>query len=628
MNLVPADLVRKIKCNGHVTAEIGRLHSIFIFMMVPPKCHLHAIEDKIKSLEESALALKLYRNSLLPILSLPTEILSTIFSLLPSVVFVKSSQSFSISPISHVCHQWREILLDIPHFWSHINFNQLTSAGNAEMLARAKMSPLNLTAITERWYMEEKFKIFEGQIKAHIHHTRQFTIAATSERLEQMFGQLVSSAPSLEELAIANTDFSQREPLVIPDNLFDGIAPKLVYLQLRACTIGWGSPLLKSLRDFNLTSFPSEARIPAKTWLDALSQMPQLERLTLHNGVPIGTMSRQPRLTVVLSSITDLDICSLVLDCIAVLVGLVMPALIRLRVTAIPYHPQNIHMLKLIPYVAQNAHGPQDTEALQSLFIGSDETQSEKLAGIVAWTKPRRDTDGGLGNRVNLCDGLRLARVAFSTILNRNRTVEEYTPLHDALLTALPLNSITSLTVDGRIPLNRKLWRSHAPRWLELERVRLFPTAVPEFRGMLKDAPCGGPLLPSLEELVLVDVFLDAAKVYYLYDLLIDLVELEIPIRTLDLRLCTVTDRAIKLLSEIVADVQGPVKRNPDLGGIDTFGIDIFGEEEGTDEEYQERRHGFNDVPPFFGSWDIVSDDDDGSEGDSDSDGRRFDYIW
>ena len=72
------------------------------------------------------------------------------------------------------------------------------------------------------------------------------------------------------------------------------------------------------------------------------------------------------------------------------------------------------------------------------------------------------DTDGGLGNTVNLRDGLRLARVAFSTILDTYRTVEAYTPLHDALLTALPLNSITSLTVDGRISLNRKLWRSQA----------------------------------------------------------------------------------------------------------------------------------------------------------------------
>ena len=575
----------------------------------PPKGHLHAIEAKIKSLEESALELKRYRNSLVPISSLPNEILSIIFSLLPSIAFFELSESFSVSPISHVCHRWREILLNLPNFWSHINFNRLSRAANAEMLARAKMSPLDVEAITEHGYAEEKFIAFEGHIKTHIHHTRQFTIAATSERLGRMFGQLVSSAPSLEELAITNTDLGRETPLVIPDNLFDGIAPKLVDLQLWACAIGWESPLLKGLRNFTLSLFPLQARVPLKTWLDALSRMPRLESLTLQNGVPIHSMTRQPRLTVVLSSITDLHISSLVQNCIAVLAGLVLPALIRLRVTARPYHPQNIYMLKLIPYVAQNAHGPQDTNALQSLFIGTDETQVVRLAGIVAWSRPRADTDGGLGNTVSLRDGLHLARVAFSTIMLPNRTAEEYTPLHDALLTALPLNSITSLTVDGRMPLNKKLWSSHAPRWLELERVRLFSTAVPAFREMLKDAPCGVPLLPSLEELIVVNVFLDAKRVYYLYDMLIELVELEIPIRTLDLRLCIVTNRAVKLLSEIVVDVQGPVKWSSDHSGIDTFGEEID-EEEGTDEEYQERYYGFNGVPPFLGSWDTVDDDE------------------
>ena len=568
----------------------------------PPKGHLHTIEDEIKSLEESALALKRYRNLLVPISSLPIEILSVIFCLLPSIVLlnlplsfsVLPFPSFSVSPISHVCHRWREILLNLPHFWSHINFNQLNPTGCTEMLARAKMSPLDLEVITSRWdieaantrwYMEGRFEVLEGQIKTHIHHTRRLSITASAERLKRMFGQLVSSAPSLEYFAIANSDIVHEPPLVIPDNLFDGITPKLVYLRLRACAIGWDSPLLKGLRSFTLISFPSQARIALKTWLDALSQMPRLERLTLHNGVPIHStihsMTRQPRLTVVLSFITDLDICSLVLDCIAVLAGLVLPALIRLRVTAKPHRPQN-HTLKLIPYVVQNAHGPQDTEALQSLFIGTDLAHfnhRQKIAGIAAWTMPRGDTDGRLlGGTVDLCDSLHLARLAFSTILLEDDEV--YTPLHDALLTSLPLNSITSLTVDGSIPLNKQLWRIHAPRWLKLERLRLFRTAVPAFREMLKEVPCGGPLLPSLEELVLVGIRLDAQKVYYLYDMLIELVEFEIPIRTLDLRSCTATNRAVKLLNEIVVDVQGPVKTSFDFELIRMFGEDSEEEDE------------------------------------------------
>jgi hypothetical protein len=43
--------------------------------------------------------------------------------------------------------------------------------------------------------------------------------------------------------------------------------------------------------------------------------------------------------------------------------------------------------------------------------------------------------------------------------------------------------------------------------------------------------------------------------------MLIELEELKIPLRTLDLRTCIVANRAVQVFSEIVADVQGPVKR-------------------------------------------------------------------
>lgn len=541
--------------------------------------HLLAVDDKIKSLEESALALKLYRNTLVPISRLPTEILSIIFSLLPSPL-ASTHRILPVVSISHVCHQWREISLSLPHLWNHINFDQLTPDGVAEMFARAKMLPLHLEASLQI-YQPEKFKAFEGQIKLHIHHTRHLTItiAGAPEDPERTFEQLTSPAPSLEQFSIARAGC---DSVVIPDNLFNGFAPSLIYLRLHNCGIGWESPLLKGLQDLDIISFPSGAQTTLKTWLDALSQMSRLERLTLDYGVPINSIVRQPGLTVVLSSITELEISGIVLDCILVLSCLELPALARLRVRSRPYSPQNTSMLRLVPYFARNAHGPQDTEALQSLFIGTDLAHfnhRQKIAGIVAWTMPRGDTDGRLlGGTVDLCDSLRLARLAFSTILLEDDEV--YTPLHDALLTSLPLNSITSLTVDGSIPLNKQLWRIHAPRWLKLERLRLFRTAVPAFREMLKEVPCGGPLLPSLEELVLVGIRLDAQKVYYLYDMLIELVEFEIPIRTLDLRSCTATNRAVKLLNEIVVDVQGPVKTSFDFELIRMFGEDSEEEDE------------------------------------------------
>jgi hypothetical protein len=116
------------------------------------------------------------------------------------------------------------------------------------------------------------------------------------------------------------------------------------------------------------------------------------------------------------------------------------------------------------------------------------------------------------------------------------------------------------------------------------------------------------PLLPSLEELIFVDISLNAQKVYYLCDMLIECVELGIPLRTLDLRTCTASNRAVRLLSEIVVDVRGPVKKESgDLNERRRGSVGVLGEEGGRDEEEE----GFDGVTPFLGSWDIGDSGDD-----------------
>jgi hypothetical protein len=199
-------------------------------------------------LESSTQALKLHRNTLVPISRLPTEILSYIFSILPS-------SPTAPSPISHVCHRWREVSLELPYLWSHIDFTKLTPAGAAEMLARAEMVPLHLEAQTTQW-SKKKFKAFEEQIVARIHHTRHLSIAATSQYLRRTFRRL-PLAPSLEHLSIARPSREVSSvAVVIPDDLFDGITPKLIYLRLDNCGIGWKSPLFKNLRNLRLSSSP------------------------------------------------------------------------------------------------------------------------------------------------------------------------------------------------------------------------------------------------------------------------------------------------------------------------------------------------------------------------------------
>ena len=553
-----------------------------------PKSHLQDIDNKI-------LAWKLHRNTLVPIARLPPEILSIIFSLLsasgPSLDHFKRPSRFFIpitpSSLSHVCHRWREISLNLPCFWSHINLTELTPACAAEMLARAKMAPLHLAAAVT---IAHDIENIMGPIEAHIRHTRLLSISANIHDLQRMFGRLISSAPSLEQLYI-NSWFNEA---LVPDNLFDGIAPKLSDLHLKKCGISWVSPIFKGLRCLELSSFPRSERTTLNVWLDALNQMPQLERLSLYDGIPIHSVTAlplpvEPGPTVVLSSLRELDIHADTQDCFAVLAHVILPALTRLCVIVeTTYH--DTPTPQLISWVVRNAYGPQDTEALQSLFIEN----TGDTATTVAWALPRQDdTYSGSRFSVEVPDGLRLARVAYGT--TNIGPAPRIAWAHHLLLAALPLNHIVSITVNGHAPHCRWIWSRHAPRWNKLQRVRLSSSAVPSFREMLEAAPRGDPLLPSLQELVLIDVFLIKQKVYYLYKML---VELKNPLTTLDLRTCIVSDWAVQLLSGITVDVLGPIKRRSGFLYEGRWGNN------GVLEEERKGDHGFDKMPLPLGSWD------------------------
>jgi hypothetical protein len=74
-----------------------------------------------------------------------------------------------------------------------------------------------------------------------------------------------------------------------------------------------------------------------------------------------------------------------------------------------------------------------------------------------------------------------------------------------------------------------------------------FNDAVPVFWAVFEEvAVLGDSPLPSMEELILVNVSLNAQKVYYLCDMLIKCVELGVPLRMLDLRTCTASNPASK----------------------------------------------------------------------------------
>ena len=87
----------------------------------------------------------------------------------------------------------------------------------------------------------------------------------------------------------------------------------------------------------------------------------------------------------------------------------------------------------------------------------------------------------------------------------------------------------------------------------------MVPTTVKAFIDMLSEvSPPGGPQLPSLKKLILVDIALTTSRVYYLRDMLIKRIKQGVPLEVLDLRTCFAHSRAIQLLKKIVVEVQEP----------------------------------------------------------------------
>jgi len=576
----------------------------------------NAIDDQIKVSEQVTQELKYRRNALAPISRLPPETLAEIFSLLPF-----PTHDFEDVPylewirVTHVCHRWREIALCFPYLWNHIHFTKLTLAGITEMLARAKMSPLHFEADFFPWN-EAQFNAFGRQLEAHISHTRHLTI---SGEFQTEFGPLVSSAPALVSLSVANSSLPSRsrQP-TIPDSLFNGTAPKLTRLELLDCSIGWKSPLLKGLQIFKIRSPFAPAMPTLEDWLAALDQMSQLKTLHLSYATPAVSVDNplisEPHRTVTLPSLTHFAITASAKGCALALAHLVLPALISLHVTSLSQSWDGDDVRSVIPYAARHAHGSQDTAPLQTILL-DEEVMHVK---IVTWAVP--DADVEVYDLQTLIKASASARLVLLVTPDSGWFDGTETVIFDAMLSHLPLNAISTLSPQNNTRLSKEVWLSHAPRLAMLKRALLVPTAVRAFREMLEEdvPPNGLPLLPQLRALVLFKVSLTALRTYHLRDMLVKRKEHGAPLGVLDLHTCIGTEQAIQLLSEVVGYVLGPATTVA-VGVSAYFDLErragpFDEEEERTDDDE------YDDGPgPWYASADEdVHDEDDDDEDDDD----------
>jgi hypothetical protein len=534
---------------------------------------VESLEQSIRALKESIRTLNIRRNALSPISSLPPEVFATIFSFacLPGIPSLGGKPHHNLTRIhvSHVCHQWREIALNQPLLWSHIDFTTLSLAGATEILVRAKSVPLYL----------EAFGIFGTRLQARIPQICHLSINAEPYHLLSTLEELVSPAPTLKYLSLVSRGVSNgrnrrawdERDVFISDALFEGDAPRLSCLKLRNCGISWKSPLLKGLKYLEILAPSERARPNLVVWLDALNEMPQLKMLTLHSASPIAlSFPFVVKRKVTLPSLTHLDISASVADCALALAHLELPALTWLCLILISYQNDN-SLQGALPYIVRHAHGPQDIHPLQSVLIRNEGRHLD----ILAWPVPDIDVEVQVHDLPAFLGATVPTRMAISFRSKNWPSDEARAQILNAMMMALPLDSLVMLAAQdldltdydfrfAQQDLSRQqLWLRHLPKWPLLRRVRLGSRVARGFMETLLEDDGGreNPILPSLTELVLANRELHTSWICCLCDALMKRVEQGVPLEFLDLSMYWSSSKdsaEVQLLSEIVVDVLAP----------------------------------------------------------------------
>jgi hypothetical protein len=520
-----------------------------------------AIDADIKLLEESIRELKRRRNALAPISSLPTEVITVIFSILrlsDAPLAGGKRDHLAWLRVTHICHQWREIALNNPLFWNHIDFTNITLAGAVEMFVRAEKAPLHLEAwVTGHHRGDARFNAFKKELQSRVTNICHLEIGADTFFLRRTLKRLASPAPTLESLSLS-TEAMYRSPsrVSIPDTLFGGSAPRLSFLELHRCNISWKSPLLKGLRYLEIYAPSRRARPTLSVWLDALDEMPQLKKLVIHSASPIAPLFPfNIERTVTLPFLTHLNISASSGDCALALSHLVLPALTRLCVTARSVRSDGGDVLKFLRYVVQHAHGPHDAQPLQNVLIRGEREHIGIFAGpdtdIEEYNWPFWLKDKTKAPR---------PRLALS-VTSRDWWLDDtYILILDEAMATLPLDNLLKLTVQNQTSLDKEFWLYHVPRWSHLKCVRLAPLAARGLREMILEDNGGRecPLLPSLTSIHLLENTLTVHRTLRLRDALMKRVKQGVLVEELDLHTCNATSYAVQRLSEVVACVRSP----------------------------------------------------------------------
>ncbi|TFK67481.1 hypothetical protein BDN72DRAFT_960997, partial [Pluteus cervinus] len=273
----------------------------------PQAINRSQIEQETVLLKQQMETFRVEPNSLLPISSMPHEILSYIFLLCRGCDCSTGLISMrDLLCLTWVCHHWRTVALSTASLWAYIGNENLRWA--VECSARAKEAPLEGRLVHGSTVAPS---IDVGALIVSLMHRFRQLYVRHFGNLSPNF--LTQPAPVLESLTLG--------PITIQAPLFSGISPLLHTISLNGCQItSWTSdtlpflhlkhlslhhcnpvhiitfiqclpPSLPNLETLKLHSIlvVSVHLAPATAPLPPRIQFPNLKTLSLHGDVPVTT---------------------------------------------------------------------------------------------------------------------------------------------------------------------------------------------------------------------------------------------------------------------------------------------------------------------------------------------------
>ncbi|KAJ7238717.1 hypothetical protein C8J57DRAFT_1528655 [Mycena rebaudengoi] len=290
---------------------------------VSATAQLAAIDEEIAFLSARIALLKTKRNTIVPIFSLPNEVMSRIITIY--AVESNSLASLGWTKVMLVCRLWREISLTSQPLWSVIDVPYRGFYRVARQLELSGAAPLTikLGATSSLSYARI--------LRRHAARIRSLELSGPVAEMHSIIESLAEDTfPILHSLSLQAHGTQDvpppMGPMALPPELFTECMSRLRSLTLRQIDLPWMSLTRLQYLDLTDSSDSTPSDVPSfDTLLSMLRLSPELKTLSFHSVIQSAIPERQYPV-VELPALEYLSLRENVEDCATLLSHLVVPS--------------------------------------------------------------------------------------------------------------------------------------------------------------------------------------------------------------------------------------------------------------------------------------------------------------